>query len=397
MRTANIGGRSKPGGPDASGPERASPDVNDGAAVAKPNQTAPERTPEPTPSPTPATVPPQAAPEPASGAEPTPRAVNDKALWLWGRLRDFERDAPLDRSPRDLFETMTPPMRADVVRLAPIVSAWLRRVEEGSDGDADLPIDLERSTNAEVGAESAAVGLEALLAPWIELKHRYAQRRAAIEAAVRKETGVSDEDRAKYVAQSLARPFSGGGESSPDAQRYFALRRQIEKRFPPEIGDDEWERVTAPLEVVIDHITSVRPETFVELGIQARAIHYRFWDSDLNPSEEDCSKVRQFLADAMRLAGLPGPMVASSNRDADTIAFAKLFTDELAAKIEKHAHAWFEANKKWDGHRWIAYGSSGCDEKENRRKWAEEVLREAKSGLPRLIGPKTDREEGHGK
>ncbi len=53
------------------------------------------------------------------------------ALWLWGRLRDFEREAPLDRSPCDLFETMTPPMRADVVRLAPIVSAWLRRVEEG--------------------------------------------------------------------------------------------------------------------------------------------------------------------------------------------------------------------------------------------------------------------------
>jgi hypothetical protein len=250
---------------------------------------------------------------------------------------------------------------------------------------SDLPIDLERSRNAGIGAESAAVGLEALLAPWIELKHRYAERRAAIEAAVQKETGVSAEDDVKYRAQSLARAFGGGGESSPDAQRYFALRRQIEKRFPPEIGDDEWERVTAPLDVVIDQITSVRPETFVGLGVQARAIHYIFWDSDLHPSEEDCSKVRQFLADAMMLAGLPGPMVASSDLDADIVAFTKLFTDKLAAKIEKSDHDWCE-NKK-DGQ---VRGSPPSWEIENRRKWAEEALRETKSGLARLIGPKKE-------
>jgi hypothetical protein len=247
---------------------------------------------------------------------------------------------------------------------------------------------LQKATLAKIKAADRelmrlSVELEALLAAWIEMKRRSAERHAAIEAAVRKATGVSAEDDIKYRAQSLARAF--GGESSPDAQRYFALRRQIEKRFPPEIGDDEWERVTVPLEVIIDQVMSIRPETFAGLGVQARAIHYIFWDRDFHPSDEDYSKLRQFLADAMMLTGLPGPMVASRNLDADTVAFTKLFGDRLAAKIEKHDHDWFEANKKWNGHHWYAHGGSDSRKIENRRKWAEEARREAKSGLPRLI------------
>jgi|SRR5882672_961534 len=66
----------------------------------------------------------------ASATPPKQNLVDEKALWLWGRLRDFERDAPLDRSPCDLFETMTGAMRSDVIRLAPLIAAWLRRVEE---------------------------------------------------------------------------------------------------------------------------------------------------------------------------------------------------------------------------------------------------------------------------
>ena len=63
-------------------------------------------------------------------AEPATRrpTVAADALWLWGRLLDFERDGLLDKSPADVIETMTDPMRDDVHRLAPKVSAWLKRI-----------------------------------------------------------------------------------------------------------------------------------------------------------------------------------------------------------------------------------------------------------------------------
>lgn len=63
-------------------------------------------------------------------AEPAPRrqTVSSDALWLWGRLLDFERDGLLQKSPSDLIETMTEPMKDDVHRLAPKVAAWLKRI-----------------------------------------------------------------------------------------------------------------------------------------------------------------------------------------------------------------------------------------------------------------------------
>lgn len=63
-------------------------------------------------------------------AEPAPRKpkVDPDALWLWGRLLDFERDGLLEKSPADLIETMTDPMKDDVHRLAPKVAAWLKRI-----------------------------------------------------------------------------------------------------------------------------------------------------------------------------------------------------------------------------------------------------------------------------
>lgn len=51
--------------------------------------------------------------------------MNPKALWLWGRLRDFERDGILADDLGDLLSDMTDAMRADVLRLAPLVADWL--------------------------------------------------------------------------------------------------------------------------------------------------------------------------------------------------------------------------------------------------------------------------------
>jgi hypothetical protein len=61
----------------------------------------------------------------AANKEPPKRLADPQALWLWGRLRDFERDGILDVDPRELFGRMTDTMRPDIVRLAPRVSAWL--------------------------------------------------------------------------------------------------------------------------------------------------------------------------------------------------------------------------------------------------------------------------------
>lgn len=63
---------------------------------------------------------------------PVPK-VTSEALWLWGRLRDFERDGFLAQSQSDILLTMTESMLNDVFRLAPLVAAWLAGIEEESD------------------------------------------------------------------------------------------------------------------------------------------------------------------------------------------------------------------------------------------------------------------------
>lgn len=62
---------------------------------------------------------------------PKPKPVASEALWLWGRLLDFERDGLLDKEPASVLETMTPEMREDVLDLAPRVAEWLQLLEEG--------------------------------------------------------------------------------------------------------------------------------------------------------------------------------------------------------------------------------------------------------------------------
>lgn len=54
--------------------------------------------------------------------------VSAEALWLWGRLLDFERDGLLNRASADVLLTMTPEMADDVHRLAPRVATWLSQI-----------------------------------------------------------------------------------------------------------------------------------------------------------------------------------------------------------------------------------------------------------------------------
>lgn len=60
---------------------------------------------------------------------PGPPPVNSSSLWVWGRLKDFERDGILNLDASELLANMTLEMQRDAVRLAPLVSQWLRGIE----------------------------------------------------------------------------------------------------------------------------------------------------------------------------------------------------------------------------------------------------------------------------
>ena len=66
-----------------------------------------------------------------AAAKPKVTPVSKEALWLWGRLRDFERDKVFDKDPNEMLETMTPEMKDDVHVLAPRVATWLKRIGGG--------------------------------------------------------------------------------------------------------------------------------------------------------------------------------------------------------------------------------------------------------------------------
>jgi hypothetical protein len=56
-------------------------------------------------------------------------AVDDNALWLWGRLLDFERNGLLEQDPNETCDSMLDHMKEAVRELAPRVAAWLDRIE----------------------------------------------------------------------------------------------------------------------------------------------------------------------------------------------------------------------------------------------------------------------------
>lgn len=64
----------------------------------------------------------------ATLADPERVPVAPDALWLWGRLRDFDRDGLLTKDPSDVLLTMTSEMLDDVHTLAPRVAAWLFKI-----------------------------------------------------------------------------------------------------------------------------------------------------------------------------------------------------------------------------------------------------------------------------
>jgi hypothetical protein len=61
-------------------------------------------------------------------AKPKRQPVSKDAMWLWGRLLDFERLDLLAQTPTDVLATMTPEMLDDVHTLAPKVTAWLQQI-----------------------------------------------------------------------------------------------------------------------------------------------------------------------------------------------------------------------------------------------------------------------------
>jgi hypothetical protein len=60
---------------------------------------------------------------------PPKREIDRRALWLWGRLQDFERDGVIAAGAQFLASEMTPAMRQDVRRLTPKVTEFLAELE----------------------------------------------------------------------------------------------------------------------------------------------------------------------------------------------------------------------------------------------------------------------------
>lgn len=60
---------------------------------------------------------------------PQPKKMNQTALALWGRVKDFERLGFLRESPGFLVNEMTDPMRADMRQFVPQVRAFLQQLE----------------------------------------------------------------------------------------------------------------------------------------------------------------------------------------------------------------------------------------------------------------------------
>ena len=62
-------------------------------------------------------------------SRPVPKPMNPAALFVWGRLKDFEREGILEYAAAFLLAEMTEPMRADVRRLVPRVRELLEEIE----------------------------------------------------------------------------------------------------------------------------------------------------------------------------------------------------------------------------------------------------------------------------
>jgi hypothetical protein len=65
-----------------------------------------------------------------ANAPPKVCPVSDEALWVWGRLCDFEQRGLLSQNPKEVLATLTDRMADEVHTLAPRVAAWLKCIGE---------------------------------------------------------------------------------------------------------------------------------------------------------------------------------------------------------------------------------------------------------------------------
>ena len=62
--------------------------------------------------------------------QPRPPKMDDTALWLWGRIMEFEQRGILEADPADLFGKMRDHMKRSIKRLAPQIADFLREMEK---------------------------------------------------------------------------------------------------------------------------------------------------------------------------------------------------------------------------------------------------------------------------
>lgn len=62
--------------------------------------------------------------------EPAEPIGNLKALWLWGRLQDFEREGLLTEEPSSMLDGIHDHMRATILEMAPRIAEWLKEIGE---------------------------------------------------------------------------------------------------------------------------------------------------------------------------------------------------------------------------------------------------------------------------
>ncbi len=63
-----------------------------------------------------------------------PKQATDRALWLWGQLRDFERREVFTSDINDVVKEMSEALQKDVRRIVPQTINWLEGLKGVSDG-----------------------------------------------------------------------------------------------------------------------------------------------------------------------------------------------------------------------------------------------------------------------
>jgi len=65
--------------------------------------------------------------------DPSPK-LDESALWIWGRARDFEREGFGDKDPAALLAGMTDTMRDDMLRIVPLMADFFNLFAEELEG-----------------------------------------------------------------------------------------------------------------------------------------------------------------------------------------------------------------------------------------------------------------------